>query len=46
MLTMHESAISEIGICGQIVRASSSGSKGPEFDHSVRPLVVKIDNHC
>ena len=33
-------------IRGRVVRASSLGSKGPEFDFSVRPPVVKIANHC
>ena len=30
----------------RVVRASSLGSQGPEFDSSVRPSVVKIANHC
>ena len=31
-------------ISGRVVRASSLGSKRPEFDLSVRPSVVKIAN--
>ena len=33
-------------ICGRVVRALSLGSKGPEFDPSMRLSVVKIANHC
>ena len=33
-------------IRGRVVRASSLGSKGPEFDSSVRPSVVEIADHC
>ena len=30
--------------CGSV--AQCLGSKGPKFDSSVRPSVVKIANHC
>ena len=33
-------------IRGRVVRALRLGSKGPEFDPSVRPSVVIIANHC
>ena len=33
-------------IRGRVVKASSLGSKGPVFDSSVKPSVVKIANHC
>ena len=32
-------------IRGRVVKALSLGFKGPEFDPSVRPSVVKIANH-
>ena len=35
-----------IWIRGWVVRASSLRSKGPEFELSFRPLVVKIATHC
>ena len=33
-------------IRGRVVKALSIGLKGPEFDPPVRPLLVKIANHC
>ena len=32
-------------VLGLVVNVSSWGSKGPEFDPSVKPSVVKIANH-
>ena len=37
---------SVLWIRGQVIRESSLGFKGPEFDPSVRRSVVKIANHC
>ena len=40
-----KSIVKSMWIRGRVVKALSLGFKGPEFDPSVRPSVVKIANH-